>query len=235
MNNITLQLKIKERLNKLASNDYDNIECWHVVEAFNKVQVEWTRRQLRGSNIFQDGDEQSRRRVDDLQRLLVPMPLPIQDKGIYYETVNELPANYLEFKRVDVKAKSECCEDKRPMTVYLAEEGNRAQLLRDEHKKPSFEWAETFLTLIGNKIRIFTNDEFELYDAQLTYYRFPVYIQIEGCVDPYTNQVSTTNVECEFKDDIIELLIDEAVAVIAGDIESGNQFGRGTEAAERNN
>ena len=87
MNNSTLQLKIRERLNKLASNDYDNIECWQVVEAFNKVQIEWTRRQLRGSNIFQDGDEQSRRRVDDLQRLLVPgLAIPISDKGIYYET-----------------------------------------------------------------------------------------------------------------------------------------------------
>jgi len=236
MNNSTLQLKIRERLNKLASNDYDNIECWQVVEAFNKVQIEWTRRQLRGSNIFQDGDEQSRRRVDDLQRLLVPgLAIPISDKGIYYETDDELPVNYLEFKRVDVKAKNECCEDKRPMTVYLAEEGNRAQLLRDQHKKPSFEWAETFLTLVSNKIRIFTNDEFELADAELTYYRFPRYIQIEGCVDPYTLQASATDVECEFKDDIVELLIDETVAVLAGDIESGNQFGRGTESAERNN
>lgn len=235
MNNITLQLKIKERLNKLASNDYDNIECWQVVEAFNKAMIEWTRRQIRGSNIFQDGDEQSRRRIDDLQRLLVPVPLAISDQGIFYESTDELPDNYLEFKRIDVFATAECCEDPRPMTVYLAEEDNRSQLLRDEHKKPSFEWAETFTTLIANRARIFTNDEFELSEATLTYYRFPVYIQILGCVDPYTTIQSTTNVECEFKDDIIELLIDEAVSILAGDIESGNQFSRGSDSAERTN
>lgn len=235
MDNVTLQLKVRQRLNKLASNDFDNIECWHIVEAFNKAQVEWPRRQLRGSNIFQDGDEQSRRRIDDLQILLVDAPLPIENKAIYYQTVDELPDNYLEYKRIDVEARDECCDNTHPMTVYLAEEDNRSQLLRDEHKKPSFEWAETFCTLIDNRARIFTNGEFELEKARLTYYRFPVYIQIEGCVDPYTQEVSTANVECEFKDDIVELLIDETVAIIAGDIESGNQFGRGTEAAERNN
>lgn len=235
MNNSTLQLKFKQRLNKLASNDFDNIECWHIVEAFNKAQIEWVRRQLRGSNLFQDGDEQSRRRIDDLQRLLVDFPLPITDKGIFYESTDELPANYLEYKRIDVEAKSECCEDGRPMTVYLAEEDNRAQLLRDEHKKPSFEWAETFSTLIGNKARIFTNDEFTLRKALLVYYRKPIYIEIEGCVDPYTSQTTAADIECEFKDDIVELIIDEAVAILAGDIESGNQFSRGTESAERSN
>lgn len=235
MNNNTLQLKVKQRLNKLASNDFDNIECWLIVESFNKAQVEWTRRQLRGSNMFQDGDEQSRRRIDDLQRLLVPSDLSISDKGIFYESTNELPDDYLEYKRVDVQAKDDCCEEPRAMNVYLAEEDNRAQLLRDEMKGPSFEWAETFSTLIANKVRIFTNDKFKLEKAELTYYRFPIYIQIEGCVDPYTEQVSLVNVECEFKDDIIELLIDETVAVLAGDIESGNQFSRGAEAAERSN
>jgi hypothetical protein len=39
MNNATIQLKIQQRLNKLASSDYDNIECWQIVEAFNKGQV----------------------------------------------------------------------------------------------------------------------------------------------------------------------------------------------------
>jgi hypothetical protein len=235
VNNSTIQIKVQERLNKLASNDYDNIECWQVVEAFNKGMIEWVRRQIRGGNIFQDGDEQSRRRIDDLQRILVQINLPIQDRGIFYETVSELPDNYLEYKRIDVKASNDCCEDPRVMNVYLAEEDNRAQLLRDEMKKPSFDWATTFATLINNRARVFTNDEFQLEDAQLTYYRFPVNIQIEGCTDPYTGLVSTQEVQCEFKDDIVELLIDEAVSIIAGDQESPGQTGRGSESAERSN
>lgn len=235
MTNSAIQIKFRERINKLSSNDYDNIECWHIVEAFNKGQIEWIRRQIRGGNIFKDGDEQSRRRIDDLQKILVPSKLAIADKGIFYESVNELPDNYLEYKRIDVQAKNDCCEDSRPMDVYLAEEDNRALLLRDKMKQPSFEWGETFSTLINNRARIFTNDEFTLEKAQLTYYRFPVYIQIAGCIDPYTGQVSANDIECEFKDDIIELLIDEAVSIVAGDIESGGQQGRGSQSAERSN
>jgi len=235
VNNNTIQIKIKERLNKLASNDYDNIECWQIVEAFNKAQIEWVRRQIRGGNVYRDGDEQSSRRIDDLQKILIYTDIPISKKDLFYEMTNELPDNYLEFKRIDVKAIADCCEDPRLMSVYLAEEDNRTVLLRDEMKKPSFEWAETFTTLIDNKARIYTNNEFELSNAQLTYYRFPVYIQIQNCSDPYTGQISSANVECEFKDDIIEVMIDEAVAIIAGDIESGNQANRGSDSAERNN
>ena len=121
------------------------------------------------------------------------------------------------------------------MTVYLAEEGNLNQLLRDKAKKPSFEWAETFATLINNQVHIYTNDEFDISKAELIYYRQPRRIQMVGCVDPYTNVETTTEVLSEFKDDIIELIIDEAVSILAGDIESAVQYPRGTQTAERNN
>ena len=233
MLNSTITVKIKQRLNKLDSQDYDNLECWQIVEAFNKAQVEWSRRQLHGINVVKEGDEQSTRRKDDLQVLLNKTTITnLTDKGDYYFLT--IPGNYLQWKRVDVYAQKDCC-DKRRMVVYLAEEGNVSILLRDKLKQPSFDWAETFATLIDNDINVYTNNEFNIQEVDLTYYRQPRKIQIQGCVDPYTNQQSTVNVECEFKDDIIEVIIDEAVSIIAGDIESGNQFSRGTETAERNN
>jgi hypothetical protein len=232
MQNSVLVIKVKQRLNKLDSQDYDNIECWQVVEAFNKAQVEWVRRQLHGINIVKEGDEQSTRRIDDLQLLLGTINIPFIKSDI--SSYSDLPTNYLQWKRVDVTAKKGCCDDRR-MSVYLAEEGNLNQLLFDEAKKPSFEWAETFATLKNNKVNVYTNNDFDISSGALTYYRQPVRIEVQGCVDPYTGTQTVTNVECEFKDDIIEVLIDEAVSVLAGDIESGNQFSRGTETAERNN
>ena len=232
MQNSVLVIKVKQRLNKLDSQDYDNIECWQVVEAFNKAQVEWVRRQLHGINIVKEGDEQSTRRIDDLQLLLGTINIPFIKSDI--SSYSDLPSNYLQWKRVDVYAKKGCCDDRR-MSVYLAEEGNLNQLLFDEAKKPSFEWAETFATLKNNTVNVYTNNDFDISSGALTYYRQPVRIEVQGCVDPYTGTQTVTNVECEFKDDIIEVLIDEAVSVLAGDIESGNQFSRGTETAERNN
>ena len=232
MLNSTITIKMKQRLNKLDSQDYDNIECWQIVEAFNKAQVEWTRRQLHGINMTKEGDEGSTRRKDDLQILLETYNLNIADKQYYY--ISAIPGDYLQWKRLDVFTKKGCC-DKRPMMVYLAEEGNLRELLRDKAKQPSFEWAETFATLKGGNINIYTNGDFDIQEADLIYYRQPIMIQIQDCIDPYTNIISIANVESEFKDDVIELIIDEAASIIAGDIESGNQFSRGTEGAERNN
>ena len=234
MQNSVLTIKIKQRLNKLDSQDYDNIECWQVVEAFNKAQVEWTRRQLHGINIVKEGDEQSTRRIDDLQVLLTNTSLVLNkyDKML---TASDLPEDYLQWKRVDAFANSDCCDINRRMVIYLAEEANVNNLLRDVAKRPSFEWGETFATLINNKLNVYTDDTFTINNADLIYYRQPVKIQIQNCVDPYTGVASTTNVQCEFKDDIIEVIIDEAASILAGDIESGNQFSRGTETAERNN
>ena len=118
---------------------------------------------------------------------------------------------------------------------FLVKEANLDELLRDDIKKPSFAWAESFCTLKNNKIRVFTNNEFEINDAILSYYRQPVRIQIAGIQDPYNQLVSAIDVECEFKDDIVEVLVDEAVKILAGDIESVNQRQIATNEVESNN
>ena len=329
MNNSTLQIKFKQRLNKLASNDFDNIECWQIVEVFNKAQISWCRRQLHGTNQFGEGDEQSKKRVDDLQILLKTYPLtgpdiPYDDKFGYFRADNFVTiydSDYLEYKRVETFGiqvwpgaegdpmeteivrvpiyeihggagvtyvgtdpegwneanatafnyidninnyetvppawvdvtfdengygpvlgyedvtnviegtgssgvapvlapnadKERCCKDPRTMTVYLSEVANTDVMLRDPLKNPDFEWCETFCTLQSNQIRIWRKDFF-IIDPKLIYYRKPVRIEIQGCVDPYTSTESALDIECEFKDDIVELMIDEAVSIMAGDI-----------------
>jgi len=235
MLNQTIQIKFRQRLNKIASNDYDNIECWQIVEAFNKAQIEWCRRNLHGNNMFQEGDEMSKRRIDDLQVLLTDLPLITADMGNHVVSTN-FPDNetFLEFKRISLSATSECCPDPRSMTCYLVEESNIDLILRDQLKKPDFDWGETVCTIANNVIKIY-QDDFNVVTPTLTYYRQPRLIEIQGCVDPYTGQASAADIECEFKDDLVEVFIDEAVAIVAGDIADVNNYGREMQAAERNN
>jgi hypothetical protein len=235
MDNNTLLIKLKQRLNKLDSQDYDNIECWQFVEAFNKVQIDWCRRTLHGGNMYKEGDEMSKRRIDDLQPLLRELSLTGVVTDQYFQANNFPVDTYLEYKRISTDATSECCPDPRSMTVYLAEEANVSLLLRDPLKNPNFEWGETFCTMLGNKIRIYRNKDFNIVNPVLTYYQKPVYIQIQGCVDPYTGVVSTTNIPCQFKDDVVEVLLDDTASLIAGDIENIYQQQRGQGSAERNN
>lgn len=234
MLNSAILIKVKQRLNKLASNDYDNIETWQIIEAFDKGQVDWCRRNLHGLNIVKEGDEQSTRRIDDLQILLTQTTLNMNNKQTYYESIN-FPTDYLQWKRVSLTATSDCCPDPKPMVVYLAEVANVDELLRDVNKKPSFEWRETFATLSDNNLKIYTNDLFEPAKVTLYYYRQPRRIQIAGVPDPYTGITPTVDVPSEFKDDLVELFIDEAVKIIAGDIESMNQYQRMSQSTENNN
>jgi len=234
MNVATIQIKVKERLNKLSSNDYDNIECWQIVEAFNKAQLQWVRRQLHGFNQFKEGDEQSKRRVDDLQILLTDFPLSLSNSQLFFESTI-WPSNYLEFKKVSAYAMDDCCPDPRRLMVYLTEEANVDLHLTDKNRMPSYEWGETFNTLVGNTVRIYTDQKFIISSASLMYYRIPVFIEIAGCVNPYTGLVSAANVDPEFKDDIVELLIDEAIGILAADIESVTQYQRSQQEVEKNN
>jgi len=225
-------IKIKERLNKLDSNDYDNIQCWQIVEAFNKAQKEWCRRQLHGFNTMKEGMEQTTRRVDDLQVLLYDASLTGTNQYTYFESDN-FPSDFLEFNRVSADATTTDCPTAKKLMVRFIENGNLDEWLRDPALDPSFEWGETFNTIFGNQIRIYHENKFSVINPVLSYYRQPRNISLDGCTD--INGVDLGNINPEFKDDIVELLIDDAAAILAGDIESWNQYQRNSQNSEKNN
>lgn len=214
--------------------DYDNIEGWMVQEAFNKAQVEWVRRQLHGVNALREGDEMTIRRIDDLQVLLTTESLTGRNEQVYFQS-DRIPMDYMQFKRVSAKAVSKCCPEKRIMTVYLAQEADADLMLVNANDAPSYEWGETFCTMFGNKVRIYHNGEFEVNDPKLIYYRLPNTVQFKGVMDPETGKYAVADKESELKDDVLELIIDETAAILAGDIESMAQMQRETQNAERNN
>lgn len=231
MTNNLLQIKIKERLNKLASLDYDNFECWQIVEAFNKAQLEWVRRQINGINQLQHGDGSSKINYDDTQKLITTISLA-GTSGTNSWTSVPYPDDYMFYSSVYVMGKNDCCPD-RNIIVYIVDKADLSVILRDENKKPSFEWGETVAVMADNQLIIYTNNEFEISSANFTYYRLPVPVSFPGCIDINTGQ-PTIDVPCEFKDDIAEILVDNAVAILAADIESFNQYTRATNSVNNN-
>ena len=232
MNNNLFQIKIKQRLNKLASLDYDNLECWQIQEAANKAQLEWTRRQLYAINIRKEGAEQSSGLVDDLQKLMKHKQITMVDKGIYYECPS-LPDDYLHYVRTDAFAEKPCCPRRRIIT-YEVEEANISIILDDKNKQPSFEWGETVSTLMSNKLKIWTNGDFSIPECHLVYYRKPQEIQFNGCIDIKTGNFFTADQECEFNDDVAEIIADNTAMILAGDIESVTQYQRDQQAIQSN-
>lgn len=211
--------KIDLRLNKGASSDYDNLWSYVKQEAVNKSVTEWTRRQYRGTNQRQEGDEESTTRVDDLQILLKRDGMTIRDKGIYVET-NKLPSDYLYFKRITPYVSKGICKNI-AIRSHLREEANVDDLLP---LLPSFKFEETFHTLIGNRGHIYHNKDFNIDKVELTYYRKPL-----------TYDFKKLSTVMEFKDDICEIIIDDACKIIASDIESLNAKALTEQRAEINN
>jgi hypothetical protein len=211
--------KIDLRLNKGASSDYDNLWDYQKQEAFNKAVNEWVRRQYRGKNQTQEGDEESVARVDDLQVLLKSDGLTIRDKGVYVES-NKLPSDYLYHKRVTPYVSKGSCKSVM-IKSHLKEEANVDDLLP---RLPSFNFEETFHTLIGNKVHLYHNKDFTVDKLVLTYYRKPKVYNFKKLSD-----------SIEFKDDVADMLADEACKIIASDIESPNQKALAEGRVEFNN
>jgi hypothetical protein len=230
--NELLQIKIKQRLNKLDSSDYDNVFCWQMQEAFNKAQREWVRRQIEGINQKREGRESSSQKIADLQNLLVTWKDTFVDKGLYFESC-DFPTDYLIFARISAKAKNNCCPPRR-LTIYQAQESNVDILLKDKNKRPDFNWAETFSTLFGNKVRIYTDNKFDVIEPEVIYYRKPVNIKFLNCTDVETGLPSIVDVRCEFTDGITELIIDDTVSILAYDLEA-YQNGQRSLQNEQNN
>lgn len=224
-------IKARLRLNKLHSNDYDNIEDWKVMEAVNKAQLEWFRRQVHATNARQEGDEESRMRVDDLQQFLVEKRIDGLSKKEFFQT-DTFPADYLWFKKVLPSCSKKECQGI-ILDSTLIEEANVPAYLFDWSLSPSFEWRQTFHTLLGNKLRIYTNDEFQVDFVQLTYYRSPAKVDVAGYV--HENAVASSDTNLEFKDDVAELILDEAVAIIAADTEYMEQMQASRSRSEQNN
>lgn len=233
MNNETFRVKLEQRCNKLSSLDYQNIESWMIVEVANKAQDQWVRRQLEGINQTRTGAEGSTRRIDDLQYILVNTPGTFSDQGLHWQST--LPSDYIEWCRLSAYAQDicrNCCP--RRLVIFPGNEADVDIYLMDSNRKPNYDWATTFSTIMDSNFKIWTNDSFNLVDATVTYYRQPRRIVFAGATDPYTGTVSAVDVTCEFPDNITELIIDEAASILSGDMDAVYQQQRLANSVEHN-
>lgn len=235
MNVSLILVKVKARLNKVDSSDYDNIETPFIIEAFNKAQRDWCRRQLYGANQYKESSEQTKHKVSDLQLLLTSVSLPGTNLGnVPYFESNTVPSDLLKFEKVSAKAKTKQCTKGKVMVVKFIEEANSDVWLQDWALKPSFEWGTTFNTILSNKVRVYHGNDFEVVSPiTFTYYRQPKDISVDGIED--IDGVQHGNINPEFSDDIVELLIDETVSILSGDIESFNVHSITEKRKEYNN
>src|SRR6478735_4484889 len=125
----TAILKLRTRLNKIHSSDYDNIEDWAAVEAINKAALEITRNLINGKNQTQDGAEETSFRIADLQQLLKPVSLKGSNaRPQYFEA--KLPKDFLWYNSLTPYVNKGSCKNK-SIVSNLREQANVPILLED--------------------------------------------------------------------------------------------------------
>lgn len=214
----------KQRLQKQDTNFNSNFLDDEWEDAFNKAVNDWVRRQHHGFNPFKEGDEETEQRVDDLQILLTDRKISVNNRGIYSET-SKFPVDYRYYKRLTpIVTKGNC--KKVTIKSYFVEESNVDDYIKDWTFTPSFEFEETFHTLMSNKFRVYHNNDFQVDEVLLTYYRNP---QLISCQKKHYDRV------WEWKDDVAEIIIDEAVKILSGDIENNSAYELANKRVEEDN
>ena len=216
--------RIDNALEKQASSSNANLNNWDKEDALNKALNDWIRRQVHGNNPRREGSEESQMRVDDLQPLLVPERKISVTNGPIFSDTSKLPENYRYYNRLTPVVTKGQCQSVRIKSTFV-ENANTDDLLQDWTFAPSFDFEQTFHIMASNKFRTYHNGEFEIEHILLSYYKDPKYISCEN---------KDFDIPWEWKDGVAELIIDEAIKLLSGNIEAQNAFALAKARVEEN-
>lgn len=214
-----LLYKIDQRLNKLGSNEHQQIQLEDKILALNEAQIKLIKQKISGSSIVnQLGLDAYKKRYEDIENLIEgykKLKLTITDKNINQWSVSlDLNPTYLFYINSFILADKDICKNKIIwINNDLAKHGDIGTILNNEHYKPSFEYEETFNMISNNKFHIYTDGSFEPKELQLMYIKIPKYINKEGYI--MINGVDSQNQDCELVDYLEDELLDLTVQNLA--------------------
>jgi hypothetical protein len=217
----SLLYKIDQKLNKLSTNEHQQIQLEDKILALNEAQIKLIKQKVDGGTANGMGMDSFKKRYEDLQSLVVPydagaLALKQVDKTLnrWSADITKLTPKYMFYVDSYVLAsKGKCKNRKIWINKDLAKHGDLQFLMNNEHYKPSFEYQETFNSISSGEISIFTDGTFTPSKIFLQYMRYPVYIDKEG----YTkfDGEPSENKDCELADYLEDELLDLTVQNLA--------------------
>lgn len=225
----SLLYKIDQKLNKLATNEHQQIPIEDKILALNEAQLKLIKQKIDGISVVSGlGFDAFKKRYQDLQRLVEnyidhPLDVTLHDKNLnqWIADITTLSPKYMFY--VD----SYCLADKgncKGRIIWinqdLSKHGDTSLLLKNDHYKPSFEYQETFNIVSSDEISIFTDGTFTPTKIYLMYVRYPEYIDKEG----YTKFDGTDSVnnDCELEEYLEDELVDLTVQCLGMYIENAS-------------
>lgn len=218
----SLLYKIDQRLNKLSTNDHQQIQLEDKILALNEAQIKLIKQKIDGSSTISGlGFDSFKKRYEDLQSLVVnyidgKLPLEIKNKELnqWVAYIHALVPKYMFYVDSYILASKGRCKDRKIwINRDLAKHGDLQFILNNDHYKPSFEYQETFNFISSDEISVFTDGTFTPSEIYISYMRYPVYIDKEGYVK--FDGTDSTNQDCELETYLEDELLDLTVQNLA--------------------
>lgn len=218
----SLLYKIDQRLNKLSTNDHQQIQLEDKILALNEAQIKLIKQKVDGTSVISGlGLDAFKKRYEDLQSLVVTydkgvLSLTEADKTLHRweANIHTLVPKYMFYIDSYILAdKGRCKNRKIWINRDLAKHGDLQFILNNTHYKPSFEYQETFNWLSSDAISVFTDGTFIPSNIYVMYMRYPVYIDKEGYVK--FDGTDSVNQDCELETYLEDELLDLTVENLA--------------------
>jgi len=218
----SLLYKIDQKLNKLSTNEHQQIQLEDKILALNEAQIKLIKQKVDGTSVVNGlGFDSFKKRYEDLQRLVEhfedhPLSLNLVNPHLnqYSASIEQLTPKYIFYVDSYILADKGRCKNRRiQINQDLAKHGDVQVLLNNEHYKPSFEYQETFNFLSSDEISIFTDGSFIPTKLYLSYLRYPQYIDKEGYIK--FDGSESQNVDCELEEYLEDELLDLTVQNLA--------------------
>lgn len=215
----SLLYKIDQRLNKLSTNDHQQIQLEDKILALNEAQIKLIKQKVDGISIVSGlGFDAFKKRYEDLQSLVITynnQPLDLSIKNIqlnqWAAKLHQLSPKYMFYVDSYVIADKGRCKDRRIwINKELSKHGDLTLLLTNDHYKPSFEYQETFNLLSSDEISIFTDGTFTPSKIYISYMRYPVYIDKSGYIkfDGTPSIDQDCELETYLEDELLDLTVE---------------------------
>jgi hypothetical protein len=218
----SLLYKIDQRLNKLSTNEHQQIQLEDKILALNEAQIKLIKQKIDNiSTVSQMGLDSFKKRYEDLQSLVLdynnqPLTLVLDDPNLnrWSANVHDLDPKYMFYIDSYVLADKGRCKDRKIwINRDLAKHGDLQFILNNDHYKPSFEYQETFNFLASDKISIFTDGTFIPKTINISYMRYPVYINKTGYI--MLDGLPSFDQDCELETYLEDELLDLTVQNLA--------------------
>jgi hypothetical protein len=214
----SLLYKIDQRLNKVATNNHQQIPLEDKILALNEAQIKLIKQKMDGISVVSGlGFDSFKKRYEDLQSLIIEfdegkLPLVLKNETIHEYTakLDELKPDYMFYADSYVLADKGRCKDRIIwINKELAKHGDLQFLLNNEHFRPSFEYQETFNFISSDEISIFTDGTFEPKHIYIMYVRYPIQVDKVGYIK--FDGTESKDVDCELElfleDELLDLTV----------------------------